>query len=295
MKLNQLRDLVAIVESGSLRGAARQLALAQSGLTRSIRALEKECGADLFERDVKGMMLTPVGEMFYRRARSALSELERAKEEVHQAKGGTSGTVTLGLSIMPHLGMLPYAIKPFSERFPGVVVKVIEGLYPAIEPGLRNGSIDFYIGAAPQGPTGAGLLCEQWLENLRVVVGRKGHPLSAARSLKQLAHAAWLTPSLDLNVSEDLVALFASFDLPPPTIRFQAHTGMTVLTALAHSDLLAMMPRQWMESPLYRNTLQVIPIKAPLPAPPIIYVRRADMPLTPAAEHFVDLMRRRVG
>jgi LysR family transcriptional regulator, regulator of abg operon len=293
MKLNQLRDLVAIVECGSLRAAARQLALAQSGLTRSIRTLEKECEGDLFERDVKGMVLTPIGEMFYRRARSALSELERAKEEVHQARGGTSGSITIGLSIMPHLGMLPYAIKPFSDRFPGVVVKVIEGLYPAIEPGLRNGSIDFYLGAAPHGPTASGLLCEHWLENLRVVVGRKGHPLSKARNLKQLTKAAWLTTSLDLNASQDLETLFASFGLPTPSVRFQAHTGMTVLTALANSDLLAMMPQQWMASPLYQNTLQVIPVSEALPAPPIIYVRRADMPLTPAAEYFLDLMRRR--
>ena len=55
MKLNQLRDLVAIVERGSLRGAARYLNVAQSGLTRSIRNLERELGHPMFEREAHGL------------------------------------------------------------------------------------------------------------------------------------------------------------------------------------------------------------------------------------------------
>ena len=64
MKLNQLRDLVAIVERGSLRGAARHLDVAQSGLTRSIRNLERELGHPMFERDARGMVLTPIYQLF---------------------------------------------------------------------------------------------------------------------------------------------------------------------------------------------------------------------------------------
>lgn len=293
MKLNQLRDLVAIVQCGSLRAAARHLGVAQSGLTRSIRALEKECGDNLFERDAKGMTLTPIGQMFYQRASTAVSELQRAKEEIAQVRGGTQGSVTVGLSIMPHVGMLPFVLRAFYQRFPGVALKIIEGLYPAIEPGLRNGSIDFYIGAAAQTMPNTGLVCEVLFENTRIVVGRKGHPLAAARTLGELTQAEWATPSLDLNAAVDLNELFASFGLPPPNIRLQAHSAMTVLTALSSSELLAMLPRQWMDWPLTKNVLQPILIQEHLPAPDILFVRRVDLPLTPAAEYFCDLLRRR--
>lgn len=292
MKLNQLRDLVAIVQSGSLRAAARHLGVAQSGLTRSIRALEKECGGNLFERDAKGMILTPIGELFYQRASAAVSELRRAKEEIAQVRGGTQGSVTVGLSIMPHVGMLPFALRAFYQRFPGVVLKIIEGLYPAIEPGLRNGTIDFYLGVAAQSSPSVGLVSEVLFENTRIVVGRKGHPLAHARSLHELAGAEWATPSLDLNATVDLNELFARFGLPAPNIRLQAHSAMTVLTALSSSDLLAMLPRQWMDWPLTQNALQPIAIEEHLSAPDILFVRRADLPLTPAAEHFCDLLRR---
>jgi LysR family transcriptional regulator of abg operon len=292
MKLNQLRDLVAIVERGSLRGAARHLGVAQSGLTRSIRNLERELGHPMFEREARGMVLTPMGRLFYQRASSAINELRRADEEMAQAQGGVQGTVVAGLSIMPHLGMLPGALSPFRQRYPGVTLKIIEGLYPAIEPGLRNGTIDFYMGAASQAAPAAGLIAETLFENTRIVVGRKGHPLAAARSLKELSKADWATPSLDVIAAEDLNEVFSRFKLGLPQIRLQANSAMSLLVALAHSDLLTMLPRQWAEFAMTQQALQVIPIRERLAAPPIVFLRRADLPLTPAAEHLSDLLKR---
>ncbi len=292
MKLNQLRDLVAIVERGSLRSAARHLGVAQSGLTRSIRDLERELSCTLFERDVRGMVLTPMGRLLYQRASSAVNELRRAREEMAQAQGGTQGTVVAGVSIMPHLGMLPGALKPFQRRFPGVLLKLIEGLYPAIEPGLRSGTIDFYIGAMSQAEPAPGLVSEVLCHNTRIVIGRKGHPLAGAKSLKELVGADWATPSLDINAAEDLTAVFGRFKLPAPAIKLQAHSAMSVLVALANTDLLAMLPRQWTDLPMAQQSLQVLPVRESLTAPDIVFVRSANLPLTPAAEHLSDLMRR---
>jgi LysR family transcriptional regulator of abg operon len=292
VKLNQLRDLVAIVERGGLRAAARHLDVAQSALTRSIRELERELGCTLFERDARGMVLTPMGRLFHQRASSAMNDLQRGREELEQARGGTRGTVAVALSIMPHVGMLPGALPLFRQRFPGVVVKVIEGLYPTIEPGLRDGSIDFFLGAAPVGAIAPGLVSETVCQNQRLVVGRIGHPLAAVRSLKALAGAEWVTPSLTPNAAEDLEALFASFGLAPPKVMLQAHSAMSVMVALASTDLLAMLPQQWQEFPLTQGTLQVIRVRERLPAPHIVLVRRADVPLTPAADYFADMLRR---
>jgi DNA-binding transcriptional LysR family regulator len=294
VKLNQLRDMVAVVERGSLRAAARHLDLAQSALTRSIRELERELGSTLFERDARGMVLTPVGKLFYRRASSALNDLRRATEEVEQARGGMQGTVSVALSIMPHVGMLPGALPLFRQRFPGVVTKLIEGLYPTIEAGLRDGSIDFFLGAAPGVPLAPGLVLETVCSNERLVVGRKGHPLAGAETLHSLAEAEWLTPSLTPNAAEDLELLFGSFGLPPPRVMLQAHSAMSVMVALASTDLLAMLPQQWQEFPLTKGTLQVIRVQERLAAPDIVLVRRAGLPLTPAAEYMADMLRRYV-
>ena len=184
MKLDQLHHLVAIVEHGSLRAAARRLNQPQPALTRSIRALEKDLGVSLFLRETTGMVLTSAGRRFHGRASAMLNEARRARDEIAQHSGDDQGTVVLALSIMPHLGLLPQALQGFRKRYPGVLLQLIEGLFPDVECALRDGSIDFYLGAAPHSGPAPGLSVQVLLQNRRAVVCRKGHPLAKARSLK---------------------------------------------------------------------------------------------------------------
>jgi LysR family transcriptional regulator of abg operon len=56
MKLNHLRHVIAVAESGSIRSAARRLNIAQPAITRSIHEIEKHLGTSLFERAAKGSL-----------------------------------------------------------------------------------------------------------------------------------------------------------------------------------------------------------------------------------------------
>lgn len=294
MKLDQLQHLVAIVEHGSLRAAARRLELPQPALTRSIRALEKELGEALFLRQATGMVLTAAGRRFHVRASAIANEARRARDEIAQHAGDDRGTVVVALSIMPHLGMLPYALTAFRQRYPQVRLQLIEGLFPDVESGLRQGAIDFYLGAAPQAAPAAGLAMQRLFENRRAVVCRKGHPLAHARSLKALANADWAITGVDYNAEDDIARLFQSHQLPTPRVLVRARSAMSVMVSLAYTDLLAMLPVQWDEFPMTRDALQTIRVREVLPAPAIVVIRRPDLPLTPAAEHFCDLMKRHV-
>jgi DNA-binding transcriptional LysR family regulator len=292
VKLDQLQHLVAIVEHGSLRAAARRLEAPQPSLTRSIRALERELGGALFLRATKGMTLTPMGERFHLRASAIVHEARRAVDEIAQRGGDESGTVVVALSIMPHVGLLPQALPEFRRRYPRVHVQLIEGLFPDVERALREGVIDFYLGAAPRVAPASGLVSRTVLENTRAVVCRKGHPLASARSLKALKGADWAVTAVDYDADDDLVRLFAGHGLEAPRVLLRARSAMSIIVALAHSDLLAMLPVQWAEFPLTRDALQVIAVREVLPAPKIVLIRRPDLPLTPAAEFFCDVLLR---
>lgn len=292
MKLSQLRDIVAIVEHGSLRAAARHLDMAQPLLTRSVRALERELGTPLFERDAKGMTLTPAGVLFHRRASVIVHEARRAEEELRQIDGSGDGTVVAGLSIMPHTGLLPRALTPFRRRYPKVRLQLIEGLFPALENRLRDGSVDFYLGASPHQPPARGLVLQKLFSNQRAVFCRKGHPLAAATSLQALMEAEWATTSVDYDASTELGRLFAQHGLPAPSISLLAGSALSTMVALAETDLLAMLPVQWGDFAPFAVALQRIMVREVLPAPDIVLIRRPDLPLTPAAEHLVDLMLR---
>src|SRR5215470_13288605 len=186
MKFSQMRDVVAIAERGSLRAAARHLSLAQPALTRSIHDLERELGIPLFERRARGMILTPMGEAFVRRASAVLSEVRRARDEVEQLHGGTHGRVVAGLSLAAHVALLPKALRPFRARFPNVQLHIMEGWYPTMEAAVSDGSVDFYVGPQPERPPSAGLVQNKLFDNVRIILGRRGHPLGRARSLREL-------------------------------------------------------------------------------------------------------------
>ncbi|KAF1021956.1 MAG: HTH-type transcriptional regulator TsaR [Paracidovorax wautersii] len=294
MKLSQLRDLTCIVETGSLRAAARRLDVAQPLLTRSIRSLEKELGTPLFERQSTGMVLTPLGQRFYERARVVTNELRRAGEELLQAQGNATGTVTAGLSIMPHMGMLPRALPAFRKRFPAVRLQLVEGLFPDLEEDLRKGDIDFYMGVTPT-VVPPGFVRERLSGNTRVVMARKGHALGGARSFAELVQAEWALPAVDYHSEQDLISIFEKRGLPPPRVALQARTALSMMVTLTSTDLLALLPMQWVGFAQLRASVQPILLDEQLAAPDIVLIRRSGLPMTLAAEHLCDLLRREIG
>lgn len=292
MKLEQLEHFVAVVEHGSLRAAARSLQVAQPALTRSIRLLEKELGAALFVRSITGMTVTPAGCQFLRRARTVINDLRRAAEEVRQTDGDDRGNVTVALSIMPHVGMLPGALLDFRRRWPRVRIEILEGPLPDIEQGLRDGRIDFYIGIAPQDMLAPGLMVQHLFTNQRAIFCRKGHPLSGARALKTLAAAEWAVTSVDYDASEHLSAIFRHHGLPSPEVIVRVRSVASILMGIAHSDAMAMLPIQCSQSPMSASMLHQVRVREELPPTPIVLIQRADVPLTPASEYFCDALLR---
>jgi LysR family transcriptional regulator, regulator of abg operon len=292
MKLNQLRDVVAIAEQGSLRAAARHLGTAQPALTRSLSELERELGAPLFERRSKGMISTKIGEAFIRRAIGILNDVRHAQDEFEQLRGSAAGTITIGLSIAAHLWLLPKTLRPFRRRFPKVHLHIVEGFYPTLELGLQDGSVDFYIGPDPGLALPAVLHSEVLFSGRRAVLCRSRHPLANATSLEELQDAEWITTSITPKAENEIGDLFKRYGLREPTLALQSQSALTLLTCLANSDLLAMAPTQWMDSPFANRILTTIEVREELSAPPIITITRSDVPLVPAANFLLDLMKR---
>ncbi|QIB66912.1 LysR family transcriptional regulator [Kineobactrum salinum] len=292
MKMNQIRDLLAAAERGSLRAAARHLGIAQPVITRSIRELERELGITLFERRPRGIVATPMGERFINRVRAAQSELDRAVDEIGQLRGEMQGTLAACLSTAVHISLLPRVIQPFHQRYEGVHLDLSEGLFPDAEPRLKDHLIDVYVGPVPEKLPSSEFVTEKLFDNRRIIVARSGHPLANARSLADLMGAQWITTSTTVKAEEEFGPLFARHGLPMPRVTVQAHSALTMATVVAHSDYLAMLPVQWEDFHWTRASLQKIDVGEELAAPKICIVRGANLPLTPAAEYFCDMLRR---
>ena len=101
MSLSQIRYFVAVAEEGNVGRAAQRLHIAQPPVSRQIRALEDELGAQLFERTSRGMNLLPPGRVFLEHARAVLAAVDRAvdatRAEASQLERAesTAGGVTI--------------------------------------------------------------------------------------------------------------------------------------------------------------------------------------------------------
>ena len=291
MKLSALQHLMAVVERGSIRGAARSLDVPQPVLTRSIQELERELKVILFERGKKGVTLTPMGQVFWRRAVMATGELRRAQDELDQLRGEAHGSLTIGLSMVSQITLLPGALKPFRTRYPDVTLDIIDTAYPGAEAGLKDGSIDFYVGPVVEN-TAPGLSADKLFDAHRVIFCRKGHPLAGASSLADLVGAEWITTSVTSKAQDEIGPLFAEHGLPAPRLVMRAHAGLTYMMLLSSSDLLMMLPEKWARFPLWGTLFQAIHVRELLATRPICIVQRTGLPLTPAADYFCDMVRR---
>ncbi|CRM03386.1 MULTISPECIES: LysR family transcriptional regulator [Pseudomonas] len=123
----QLRYFVEIADSGSFSTAAERLFVAQSALSRQIKALETQLQTPLFERTARQPRLTAAGEAFYPRARNLLSELLKASELATQVGNGQLGTLRLShSSTVPMSGRLLQGISTWLARCPEVSMNIVK-------------------------------------------------------------------------------------------------------------------------------------------------------------------------
>ncbi|HKX55673.1 MAG TPA: LysR family transcriptional regulator, partial [Xanthomonadales bacterium] len=95
MKLQQLRYLIAIVDSGmNITAAAQALFTSQPGVSKQVKMLEDELSLILFVRKGKSLeRLTEAGEEVVRRARKILTEVDNIRSVSQEMSGQQQGSL----------------------------------------------------------------------------------------------------------------------------------------------------------------------------------------------------------
>jgi len=281
MRLSQIRDFVAVVESGGIRAAARKLGVSQPAITRSVRGLEAELHTRLLQRTPTGVVLTEPGRAFIARARAAQAELRKAGEELDQL-GEKAGSVAFGVSPTAAT-MVPEAITRFRQQFPHSRVRIAEGLPQLLLPLVRDETLDFAICRRAVVKLDSGLAFRPLFRNDFVVVARKGHPLENARTLAQLAEANWISLLPPNNPDGPLDRAFSPAGLPVPRQVVQCESYNTAIGLLAKTDMLGLLSRQALGDSILRDFLRQIPVAESMPSFIVGMFTRADTPLTQVA------------
>ena len=151
MELRHLRYFIAVAETGSLTVAAeRRLFTSQPSLSRQIRDLEEEVGADLFSRSARGVELTVAGKAFLDHARLALSQVDAAGEAARRAAQPSKPVFALGFLTGQEMTWLPRAMQVLREELPKVDVTVSSHYSPDLADALARGKLDLaFLRAEP--------------------------------------------------------------------------------------------------------------------------------------------------
>lgn len=142
MDLKQLEYFVHIAELGSFSRAASLLAVAQSALSRQIRALETELRQPLFTRTGRGVTLTEAGRRLLDHGRGILGQVERARLDIEHQRDAASGRLVIGLPPSVGRTLTGVLVRAFRERFPAATLSVVEGLSNYAMEWLAIGRVD---------------------------------------------------------------------------------------------------------------------------------------------------------
>ena len=146
MELRHLRYFVAAVEEGSLTTAAeRRLHTSQPSLSRQIRDLEYQVGAELLSRSVRGVELTAAGKAFLDHARLALAQVDAAVEAARRAGQPAKRTFAVGCQSGHEVGWLPRIMSLLSSELRNAEVTVSSDYSPDVAEALARGRLDVGI------------------------------------------------------------------------------------------------------------------------------------------------------
>jgi len=143
MELRHLRYFVAVAEEGSVTLAAqRRLHTAQPSLSRQMRDLEREVGAQLLIRSVSGVQLTTAGRAFLDHARLALSQVEAAGEAARRAAHPAKATFVMGFLTGTEMDWLPEAVRILRDELPNIEIIISSQPSPELASALLGGRVD---------------------------------------------------------------------------------------------------------------------------------------------------------
>lgn len=146
-RLREMEVFVAIVEVGSLAGAARRLNMSPPAVTRAVAALEGRLGARLLSRTTRSLSLTEPGKRFLETARRLLAELDHAEREITGAAATPSGHLTITASVSLGRMALTPIVGEFLATHPRItaslvlVDRVVNLVEEGIDAGIRIGEL----------------------------------------------------------------------------------------------------------------------------------------------------------
>lgn len=295
MKDHQLKAWLQLVESGSIRSAARDLNISPAAVTKAIRELEADVDAPLVVRSARGIVFTESGRQLTARARLAQTQLDLARQDIRMLQGDERAHVSVSVTPMVFLGILPDVVKAFRQAMPKARLTLFDGLVPQALPMLREGSVDFAIAGAISTDLEADIEFEPLDTIDMAVLCRRGHPLHEATTWAELADAEWLMHLAPGSQHARWLEQLKKDGRHRPERVIEVNAFGTSLSLLTRSDALLVAPAELLRTTPYQDMIERVPLTLALPSLELGLLKPRGMPLSMAANRMAELFRKFVA
>lgn len=248
-------DILRQVEQrGSLTAAAGWLGLTQSALSHSIRKLEQRLGAELWERDGRGLRWTPTGAYLLALANRLVPQFEHSERIVQQMARGERGTLRLGMECHPCYQWLLKVVDPYLRAYPDVDLDVKQKFQFGGIGALYNHEIDMLV--TPDPLERKGLRFEPVFDYEQVLVVGADHPLAERSYVLPVDLEAEVLITYPVEVER--LDIFSQFLRPAgvsPRVHKAIETTEIILQMVAHLRGVTALPRWLVDE--YRPRFEV--------------------------------------
>ena len=242
---SQLRNLVAIANTGSFTVAAQTLGLSQPTVHRTARSLEAVVGVPFFSARPSGVRLTPTAEAFVIGVKLAQAEMRQSIEEIGRELGEERGKFVLGSLPLARTTIVPKAIHSMASGVGGFQIRVVEGRYSELLRSLREGDLDCLIGALRHPAPAEDVKQELLFRDALAVVAHPRHPLAKKTgvSLDDILKYPWIAPPKDTPAGQYLFDTLRIQDRPETPVRVVSSSMAILRGVLAEGPYVSVVSR----------------------------------------------------
>ena len=292
LKARHLRLLVTIDTYRNLSQVAEVTHVTVPAVSKSLAELERGLGLTLFSRTAQGLVPTPYGECLVRHARSMLTILSQARDELKALSSGTEGKVHIGMLPASASVLLTRALSLLKERSPGTNVTVIEGTTGSLLPELWQGHLDLVVGRLPPPDTLGSFEEQELLEEPVTLVTGRHHPLARRKSLTwaDLNPYPWILPPVGSILRDPLERALEAHDVPLTNNYIETLSVHVVRAHLQVSDCIAVMADTAANDATQPQPLHTRPLSLPRLLRPAGVLWNRVRGLTPSARLMISCL-----
>jgi DNA-binding transcriptional LysR family regulator len=293
LSLRQLRAFEAVSATGSFTAAARRLHLTQSAVSMLVQQLEEELGLQLLDRARTATTLTDAGRQLLPLAQRILEDVRQVAEGASDLRALRRGLLRLVAPQMMACTWAAEVLAAYGESHPEIRIRMTDSTPDDVVANVSRG--DAEVGIGPERPTGDEVTGTFLMHVPMRLACATGHPLADRKSVswKELRGERWITYSGEFNRFLERT-LHAHGETPPLHAATEAAYLTTTLALVGNGMGVAVAPAY---ARVFADTFGVrfLPLRAPVINREYYTYQRRGQALSPAAQAFVGMLRRRAA